>query len=425
MTINSQSVQDYARSIEPIFQEKCATCHNHSVRQGGLNLESYEALMNGGKRGSVVVPGKSNESRLVKMLEGSLQPRMPVGDSLSNEEIKVIKAWIDAGAPGPSAASGRPIGEPSDPSHALKARIPEIKPSSPVKAAVGSLAFHPGGRMIAVGRYLEVELTDPTKRSIIGKLSGHAEQIRALAFSPDGSRLAAGGGSPAQFGEVKIWSVADRKEIFSIRGHRDNIFGVAFSPDGTRLATCSYDRLIKLWDATTGKEIKTLKDHTDAVFGVAFSPDGRRLASASADRTVKIWDTATGQRVYTLSDSLDAVNTVAFHPSGKLLAAAGADRTIRVWELGDNEGRQIKSLIAHEDAVNRIAFSPDGKTLASTAADKRIKIWDFSKLEEIHTTEIQPDWVFALSFSPDGKRLAIGRYDGSIAFYETATGKKL
>jgi len=425
ITINSQSVQNYARSVEPIFREKCAACHNHAVRQGGLNLDNFDALMNGGKHGAVVIPGKSGESRLVKMLEGSIQPRMPIGEALTDEEVKVIKAWIDAGAPGPNATSAQPANETSSLNLAPKTGIPAIKPVSPVKAAAGSLAFHPGGRMVAVGRYREVELIDATKRSIIGNFAGHAEQVRALAFSPDGKLLAAAGGDPAQFGEVKIWSVAERKETLSIRGHRDNIFAVAFSPDGSRLATCSYDRLIKLWDAATGKEIKTLKDHTDAVFGVAFSPDGKKLASASADRTVKIWDTATGQRIYTLSDSLDAVNTVAFHPSGKLLAAAGADRAIRVWELGDNEGRQIKSLIAHEDAVNQIALSPDGKTLASTGADKRIKIWDFSKLEEIHTTGIQTDWVFALSFSPDGKRLAVGRYDGSIAFYDTATGKNL
>ncbi|MGE3437640.1 MAG: c-type cytochrome domain-containing protein [Blastocatellales bacterium] len=427
--INSQIVQNYTKSVEPILQEKCAACHNHSVRQGGLNLESYEALMNGGKHGAVIVAGQSGESRLVKMIEGSIKPRMPIGDSLTGEEIKVIKAWIDAGAPGPGAASVQPANEASIAAPASKIKIPEIKPTSPVKAAAGSLAFHPDGHpgvmMVAVGRYQEVELTDATKGALIGKLAGHADQVRALAFSPDGKRLAAAGGNPAQFGEVKIWSVAERKEILSIRGHRDNIFDVAFSPDGTSLATCSYDRLIKLWDAATGKEIKTLKDHTDAVFSIAFSPDGKRLASASADRTVKVWDVETGQRIYTLSDALDAVNTVAFHPSGKLLAAAGADRYIRVWELGENDGRQIKSLIAHEDAINVIAFSPDGKTLASTGADKRIKIWDFAKLEEIHTTEVQPDWVFALSFSPDGKRLAIGRYDGSIVFYDPATGKHL
>lgn len=383
----AQSVQSYAKSVEPIFQEKCSACHNHSVRQGGLSLESYEALMNGGKRGAVVVPGKSGQSRLAKMIEGSLQPRMPIGDALSGEEIKAIIAWIDAGAPGPNAAAAKTANETSVATPASKIKIPEIKPVSPVKAAVGSLAFHPGGTMVAVGGYQEVELTDAAKRSLIGKLAGHADQVRALAFSPDGKWLAAAGGAPAQFGEIKIWSVAERKDTLSIRGHRDNIFAVAFSPDGTRLATCSYDRLIKLWDAATGAEIKTLKDHTDAVFSVTFSPDGKRLASASADRTVKIWDAATGQRIYTLSDALDAVNTVAFHPSGKLLAAAGADRHIRLWELGENDGRQIKSLIAHEDAINVIAFSPDGKTLASTGADRRIKIWDFARLEEIHTTE--------------------------------------
>src|SRR5215510_8664508 len=64
ITIRSQNVPNYARSVEPIFQEKCAACHNHTARQGGLNLDNYEALMSGGKHGAVVIPGKSNESRL-------------------------------------------------------------------------------------------------------------------------------------------------------------------------------------------------------------------------------------------------------------------------------------------------------------------------------------------------------------------------
>src|SRR5262245_52400434 len=300
-TIQGKSGQDYARSVELIFQEKCSACHNHSVRKGELNLDTYESLLNGGRRGAVLIPGKSDESRLVKMIEGSVQPRMPIGGALTREEIQVIKDWIDAGAAGPSAASAQPLKGMADSDTAPKHKIPQIKPTSPVKAAVSSLAFHPEGTIIALGRYQEVELIDSVKRTILGRLSGHAEQVRALAFSPDGKLLAAGGGDPAQFGEVKIWSVTDRKALRSIRGHRDNVFAVAFSPDGTKLATCSYDRQIKLWDAMTGKEIKTLRDHTDAVFSVIFSPDGKRLASASADRTVKIWDVVTGRRIYTLS----------------------------------------------------------------------------------------------------------------------------
>ena len=408
------------KQVDAIIQEKCIICHSHTLRQSGLNLESFDSLMAGGKRGAAVIAGKSGESLLLKFVNGTLKPRMPLGDELSAEEIGLIKAWIDAGAKGPGAnpsteAAGAPAG---------KAALPDIKPIVPVKAAISSLAFQPGGNLLALGSYKEILLTGADGKSI-GKLEGHTNQVRGLAFSHDGKLLAAAGGNPGQFGEIKIWNVADRKELLSIRGHSDNIFAVAFSPDGKLLASCSYDRMVKLWDVATGKEIKNLKDHTDAVFAVAFSPDGRLLASASADRTIKIWDVATGERRYTLGEGLDAMNTVAFHPSGKLLAGAGADRVIRIWEVNDREGKQVRSLIAHEDAINQVIFSPDGKTLASTGADRVIKLWDATapQLTEIKMLERQPDWALVMAFSPDGKMLVVGRYDGSVATYELTTKK--
>jgi WD40 repeat protein len=418
-----QTLPSYAKQIEPILRENCAACHNHTTRKGELNLESYESLKAGGRRGTPILPGKSAESLLVKMIEGTVKPRMPLGDELSADEIKIIKAWIDAGAHGPEGPMAKT--EPTADKDGRPVNVPDIKPTTAVKAAISSLSFAGSNSLLAVGRYQEVELINSSNGQSIGELTGHANQVRALAFSPDGKLLAAAGGNPAQFGEIKLWDIAERKELRTIRGHRDNIFAIAFSPDGKMLATCSYDRMIKLWDASTGKEIKNLKDHTDAVFSIAFSPDGKRLASASADRTVKIWDVATGERLYTLGDALDAVNSVAFAPDGKRLAGAGADRIIRIWEIGETEGRQIKSLIAHEDAINVVAFSPDGKTLASAGADKMLKLWDAATLEEIRTVERQSDWVFSLLFSPDGKRLAVGRYDGSIAFYDPATGLNL
>lgn len=422
----TQAPPSYTTHIEPLFRAKCIACHNHVVRRGDLNMESYDALKTGGKRGAAFVAGKSADSLLFKMVEGRVKPRMPLlDDKLSAEEIALLKTWIDAGAPGPT--TNEPAAAPTD----KAVHTPDLKPAVLLNAAVSALSFAAGDSLLAVGRYREVELLHANgagNGGSTGKLSGHANQVRALAFSPDGKLLAAAGGNPSQFGEVKLWDVAARRELRSIRGHRDNIFAVAFSPDGKTLATCSYDRLVKLWDPATGNELKTLKDHTDAVFSIAFSPDGKRLASASADRTVKIWDVVSGQRLFTLSDGLDAMNVVAFLPSGgmagKLLAGAGADRTIRLWELGETDGRQIKSLIAHEDAITLIAFSPDGKTLASTGADKALKLWDTATLEERLTLETQPDWVFALAFSSDGKRLAAGRYDGSMAFYDPSTGIK-
>lgn len=420
---SAQAPISYQKNIEPIWTEKCVACHNHTTRQGGLNLETHAGLMNGGKRGAAIVPGQSGESLLVKMLEGVVKPQMPLGDQLSPDEIKTVKAWIDTGARGPDGSA--PKTEIAPPVATTPANVPTIKPTAPVNAAISALAFQTAGTVIALGRYQTVELINAHNGAPLGQLAGHVSQVRAVAFSPDGQWLATAGGNPGQFGEIKLWDVAARRELRQWRGHRDNIFALTFSPDGKLLATCSYDRMIKLWDAATGAEIKNLKDHTDAVFAVAFSPDGKRLASASADRTVKIWDVASGQRIYTLSDALDAVNTIAFHPAGKLLAGAGADRIIRLWELDATEGRQVKSLIAHEDAINQVAFSPDGKLLVSTGADKLIKLWEAAKLEQTHLIEAQPDWVFALAFSPDGKRFAAGRYDGSLAFYDAATGKKL
>jgi WD40 repeat protein len=416
VSTSAQNKADYVKSVEPIIEEKCITCHNHTMRSGGLSLESFEALMNGGKRGAEVVAGNSSQSRLAQMIEGVAEPRMPLGGQLTPTEIKTIKNWIDGLAePAPS-----PL-----PDKNSSVAPPVIKPTVPVKASATSLAFSRDGSVLAVGKYREVELLDPTNNHSVATLAGHASQVRSLAFSPDGRLLAAAGGNPAQFGEVKIWRVADRTEVRTLRGHRDNIFAVAFSPDGTRLATSSYDRLIKLWDVATGTETKTLKDHTDAVFSLAFSSDGKRLASASADRTVKVWDTATGERLFTLGDALDGLNTVSFHPSGKFLAAAGADRTIRIWRLGATDGKQVRSLIAHEDAINQLAYSPDGTILVSAGADKLVKLWEAATLTEIRTLEPQSDWVFAVIFSPDGKRLTVGRYDGSIATYECSSGKRL
>lgn len=411
----------YEKQIAPLLAEKCVACHNHTTRQGGLNLESHAAMLNGGKRGAPIVPGNSPESLLVKLLEGTLKPQMPLGDKLSDAEIKLFKDWIDTGASLTGSGSAATLA--STTANAPAPNIPNIKPKAPVRAAINSLAFRPDGGMLAVGRYQEAELRNGTGNTVSSKLIGHSSEVRSLTFSPDGKLLATAGGNPGQFGEVKIWDVAAGKELRTWRGHRDNIFAIAFSPDGGKLATCSYDKLIKLWDAATGSELKTLKDHTDAVFALVFSPDGKLLASASADRTVKLWDVATGARLYTLSDALDAVNTLVFHPSGKLLAGAGADRSIRVWEIGAAEGKQARSLIAHEDAIHALAWSPDGKTLVSTGADRRIKFFEAATLTELHVSELQSDWVFALAFAPDGKRLAAGRYDGTLTFYDPQTGK--
>lgn len=288
------------------------------------------------------------------------------------------------------------------------------------KPQVFALAATPDGTLLALGDYQRVRLVDAQGKEV-ATLPGHAEVVRAVAFSADGALLAAAGGKPGRAGEVKLWDVAQRKEVRTIAGHKDCLYAVAFSPDGKLLATSSYDKLIKLWDTASGQEVRTLKDHIDAVYALAFTPDGKRLVSGGADRTVKVWDAATGQRLYTLSDATDGINSVVVSPDGTRVAAGGFDKTVRVWSLGEKSGALQQSLIAHEDAILRVAWSPDGIMLASSSADRTIKLYRAEDLGELRQIKGQPDWVYGLAFLPNGGSLAVGRFDGSLTLYPLET----
>jgi WD40 repeat protein len=392
-----------AQDVVPVFQKHCAGCHAGAAKMGGFSLESPEAMT------KVVVPGKSGESRLFLMLTGAVKPRMPMGaEPLPAGDIETVKQWIDSGAALPSMAarSAKPV-------------IPDIKPLTAVKPQSFSVAYSPDGKLIAIGGFKEVRLIDAATRKLVGTLSGHAETVRAVAFSSDGKRLAAAGGGPGRKGEVRTWDVENRTPLKTIPGHSDAIYATAFSPDGKLIATSSYDKLVKLWDAETGAEVRTLKDHIDAVYTLAFTPDGKRLASGAADRTIKIWNIATGQRLYTLGEPADGINTLAIDPTGKLIAAAGLDKSIRVWALEPKSGRLLNTQIAHEDAILKLAWSPDGSTLVSSSSDRTIKVFRATDLTELRTIAQQPDWVYGLAFSPDGKSFVAVRYDGSLTVYDT------
>jgi WD40 repeat protein len=403
--------------VEAILRDNCEHCHNEDKAKGGLLMGSYASLIAGGDHGSVIVPGESASSRLVQMIEGKLKPRMPYKeDPLAPADVEAIRRWIDEGAPAPAA------NEAATP--AADFTVPNVRPTVAVAAAVAAVAFDPASQRLAVGGYQTVHLMSLADRKWGTALTGHADLVRALAFSPDGHWLAAAGGPSGRFGEIKIWDVeaAVPKIVSTIHGHTDTILAIAFSPDGATIASAGYDKMVKLWDVVTGKLVTTLKEHSDAVYAVAFMPGGRQIVSAAGDRTLKVWDVSSSKRLFTMNDALDSLYAVAVHPSGTRIAAAGADRMIRTWSwnTGDNTGTLVASTFAHADAVLRLAYSPDGSMLVSAGADRVVKVWDAASLREKQVLEAQPDWIMGLALSADGQWLAAGRYDGTLGLYALA-----
>src|SRR5262249_46530603 len=122
--------------------------------------------------------------------------------------------------------------------------------------------------------------------------------------------------------------------------HTSTVNAVAWSPDGTRIASAcgnlflGGEHVVKIWDAATGRQVLTYRGHTTAVNTIAWSPDGKRLASASSalDKTVRIWEATNGTTHYLYGGHTLGVTALAWSPNGQLLASAGEDGTVRVWQ---------------------------------------------------------------------------------------------
>ena len=71
---------DYARQIKPLLEARCGECHNGTKRKGGLALETYVDILDGGKDGPIVRPGHSADSMLLKRLTGDEEEQMPKDD---------------------------------------------------------------------------------------------------------------------------------------------------------------------------------------------------------------------------------------------------------------------------------------------------------------------------------------------------------
>ena len=287
-----------------------------------------------------------------------------------------------------------------------------------------AIAFSPDGKRLAVATGAGIWIYDAQTYREITLLTGHTGVVRAVVFSPDGKTLASG----AQDATVKLWNVENGENIATFVRNGVGVESVAFSPNGKMLAAGTVSSTVELWDIENEQNLATFAGHAFRVFSVAFSPDGKTVASGAEDNTIKLWDVETKQNIATLTGHKDKVFSIAFSPNGKILASGAQDDTVKLWHV--MTGQNLHTF-KHRERVFSVAFSPDGKVVAG-GAWRGIKLWNIETGEDISVleggTRVRSG---SIAFSSDGATLASASVDrfggtsGAVTLWDVETGKDL
>jgi WD40 repeat protein len=290
----------------------------------------------------------------------------------------------------------------------------EIYTAKGSTSGIHTVVFLDGKRLASAGNDGKVRIWEDAVGVETRTLRSHqGNAIQALAFSPDGQRIAFTSSRLNEPGELTVWSLATGEEVLTLKEHKSELLTVAFSPDGRTLASSGYDTPVKLWDSASGELIRTLAGHANGVGRVAFSADGKRLISCGYDGAVKIWDMATGGEIHTFGPVL----SVALSPDGRSLVCQPFRGRGTVTVLDATNFKEIRTLEGKETPV---AFSPDGKWLAShTLGGGTLTLWDTTTWRIVRVLKVGAPYVV---FSPDGKRLASPGPDSTVKVWDIATG---
>jgi WD40 repeat protein len=332
--------------------------------------------------------------------------------------------------------------------------------------------------------YLPAGLPEHVVRVFGESRMRHSDRVNALAYSPDGSRLA----SCSKDYTVRIWDLGNGRELITYRGHGTqpddptrngtNVLGVtdvAFHPTDRKIIVSSCGNQVHEWDPETGKLLRTLLHlgKTDKpIKTLAFRPDGKFLAVGSDDGILRVVATDTGKIVYTSPSRNARIEKVAYSSNGKMIALGDSAGQVAVYapelpnplamavqgvDLGEvlgvaftadngavftcgrdqkarltagpkpdgtsagNTATRLRDFLGHSGAVTCLAVNPGGDSLITGGEDKSVRVWEVASGKQLRSFQGHLTKVTAVATRPDGQQIASGSEDGAIRIWDIGT----
>jgi class 3 adenylate cyclase/GTPase SAR1 family protein len=302
---------------------------------------------------------------------------------------------------------------------------------------IARLVWSPDGREIAVASKaggITIIDTNKVADAVRLRIPTNAYHTYSASWSPDGGLVVS---SYSRNGEVHLWDSKSGRLVQTLNafqsgeterstGKELSVRAVAWTPDGTVLAACG-DMGIVLWEAASWKVIAVSREQL-GIISAKWSPDGQKLASTSYESTLCIWNRAGSHLAHRVESHYGA--GLAWSPDSTKIAAAGSARTVCVWDAAT--GSLLNILEGHTDHIRGVDFSADGLLLATragrrvrgkalTQGDSRILLWRTDTWQTVGSIREASDWYLhsGIAFAPNAPLLALSaRRDGAVHIWE-------